>query len=112
MRILVQRDGKTVATINGIKCVADHLGITVEQVEIALRSGTEVEGVTLDYICPEDPHHDGGPVLAYTSTGVTRFKSMRECAKVYEISRNKLLALIESGATHTDGKTTFDIPCI
>lgn len=53
---------------------------------------------------------EGVAVLAYTATSVEEYKSLSEAARVYGLSRKKIQALIESGATHTDGVTTFDIP--
>lgn len=58
-----------------------------------------------------DSRERGGvPVIAYTPTSVEEYKSLSEASRVYGISRKKIQALIESGATHSDGVTTFDVP--
>jgi hypothetical protein len=55
---------------------------------------------------------DEQPVIAYDGIHEpTTFKSLRQCADVFGISRKKLLDLIETGATLKDGRTTFDYPC-
>ena len=53
---------------------------------------------------------DGDPLIAYTPTSAEEYKSLSEASRVYGISRKKRQALIENGATHSDGVTTFDIP--
>lgn len=57
-----------------------------------------------------DRRKDGDPVIAYTPTSAEEYKSLSEASRVYGISRKKIQALIESGATHSDGVTTFDVP--
>lgn len=49
-------------------------------------------------------------ILAFTATTVKEYRSLKEAARVYGISIKKIQALIESGTTHLDGITTFDIP--
>lgn len=58
----------------------------------------------------KDRRRDGDPVIAFTPTSAEGYKSLSEAARVYGISRKKIQALIENGATHSDGVTTFDIP--
>ena len=58
----------------------------------------------------KDRRRDGDRVIAFTPTSAEEYKSLTEAARVYGISRKKIQALIENGATHSDGVTTFDIP--
>lgn len=107
MRIVVQKHGKAIATLSGREAVAQLLGWTKGQVSKAIESGEATpDGITVDVVI----ERSGSPVCSYTPTTVTRFRSSSECAKVYGISRTKLRDLINSGATHSDGITTFDVP--
>lgn len=57
-----------------------------------------------------DKNREGDAVLAFTAKSVEKYRSMLEAARVYGISLKKIQTLIETGATHSDGMTTFDIP--
>lgn len=108
MRILVMKNGNPIAEVEGQRKAAELLGWPARRVSEIVRSGESYEGITIDYI--PDRTRQGESVCAYTPTGVCRFKSLNECARVYGISRKKLMDLIETGATHRDGITTFDMP--
>lgn len=109
MRIVVYKHGEVIAEMKGQKRVAEYLGWTVRKVSDVLHSGSDDEGITLDIAL--DKERTGDEVCAYTSTSVTRFKSLNECARVYGLSRTRLRTLIDSGGTAEDGITTFDFPC-
>jgi DNA-binding transcriptional regulator LsrR (DeoR family) len=109
MRIVVIRKGVPDVELRGQAEVAKYLGWTVRKVADVLHSGDEEDGISLDIAL--DREREGDPVVAYTATTVTRFKSRAECARVYGISRNRLDRLIKTGATMDDGITTFDEPC-
>lgn len=54
------------------------------------------------------------PVNSYTITRngivVKEWDSLSECASHFDIQVNKIKEHIYNGSTHSDGKTTFDIP--
>jgi plasmid maintenance system antidote protein VapI len=108
MKLLIMNNGKVVAETNGQKAAANLLGWTEKQVSEILRTGSAIDGVTIDYAI--DRERAGNAVCAYTSTTVHRYKSLAECARAYGMARKKIEKLIETGATADDGMTTFDIP--
>jgi len=107
MKVMIMKQGQLIATEKSKKTAAEFLGWTEKQVTEVLNSGTEIDGITLDY---EINERVGSAVCAYTATTVFRFSSLAKCAREYGISRRKLIRLIETGSTLDDGITTFDIP--
>ena len=109
MTIQITRKGEIIAELVGQKAVADYLGWSLMHVSRAIYSGKEDCGIILTRT-GEYAESVRGPVLAYTAKGVETFRSMKKCADTYNMSREKLLRLIETGATADDGITTFDFP--
>ncbi len=110
MSIRIIQNGKAVAEFEGQAAAASYLGWTTKQVSRAIYSGKEINGFKLRR---SDVDADGmsGPVLVITPKGVTEIRSLKKCAEDFNMSRTKLLRLIETGATADDGITTFDFPC-
>jgi hypothetical protein len=52
----------------------------------------------------------GCKVLVYTSTTCFSYPSLSACARAYGVARSRIVELIVTGASHTDGITTFDLP--
>ena len=52
----------------------------------------------------------GDTVLVYTATTVFRYPSLTACARAYGVARSRIIGLIMTGSTFTDGITTFDVP--
>ena len=116
MKIILQKDGKTERAFQTQKEAMEQLNISYTRFKSLLESGGVFRGYCLD-VAPEEGGvktlpRPGEPVCAYTATTCFRYESFSACARAYGISRKKLEALIESGATHKDGITTFDIPII
>ena len=109
MKIIIRRDCKKVTELNGIDRTAKYLGWPKQRTLKVLNSGGVYQGISLEI--SNVVKRGGIVVLAYTSDSVQRFTSVRECCRVFNISRSKLDRLINEGSTHSDGRTTFDIPC-
>ena len=52
----------------------------------------------------------GSIVLAYTGTTCFSYSSISACARAYGVARSRIIELIVTGASHSDGISTFDIP--
>lgn len=52
----------------------------------------------------------GSTVISYTATTCFVYPSLSSCARAFGVSRQRIVELIITGATHSDGITTFDIP--
>ena len=52
----------------------------------------------------------GDIVIVYTATTVFRYPSLTACARAYGIARSRIVDLIITGSTWTDGITCFDVP--
>ena len=110
----MQENGVTVKEFNTKKEAMEYLNIASTRLKSLLDTGKSFRGYCLDLSPDEEGKNTsprpGEPVCAYTATTCFRYNSFSACARAYGISRKKLEALIESGATHKDGITTFDIP--
>ncbi len=116
MKIIMQEKGVTVKEFPTQKDAMEYLNISYTRLKSLLESGDIFRGFCLDVATEEKSIKTlprlGEPVCAYTATTCFRYNSLSACARAYGISRKKLESLIESGATHKDGITTFDIPII
>ncbi len=114
MKIILQRKGKTIKEFSTQKDAIRYLDISYTRFKSLLEEGIIFKGYCLDLATGEKSKKTlprlGEAVCAYTATTCFRCDSFSACARAYGISRKKLEALIESGATHKDGITTFDIP--
>lgn len=108
MTILIKKDDSIVAEVNGYKQAASFLNWTKNEVIEVARSGIPSMGVSLEITPREEKNNIC--VCAYTSLSVERYRTLTECAKIYGISRTRLIRLIDSGSTADDGITTFDFP--
>jgi len=52
----------------------------------------------------------GSTVLAYTATTCFPYTSISACARAYGVARSRIVELIITGASHSDGITAFDVP--
>lgn len=52
----------------------------------------------------------GDTVIVYTATTVFSYPSLTACARAYGVARSRIVDLIITGATWTDGITTYDVP--
>ena len=52
----------------------------------------------------------GDIVIVYTATTVFQYPSITACARAYGVARSKIVDLIITGASFTDGITTYDVP--
>lgn len=116
MKIILQNKGSTIKVFETQKEAMEYLNIPYTKFKALLRGGETYKGYCLDY-APDEVNKKnqvriGEPVCAYTATTCYMYNSFSACARAYGISRKKLIALIESGATHKDGITTFDIPIV
>lgn len=116
MKIILQKKGKTIKEFETQKDAMEYLKIPYTKFKALLESGKTYRGYCLDHapdeVSKKTQVRIGEPVCAYTATTCFRYNSFSSCARAYGISRKKLVALIESGATHKDGITTFDTPIV
>ena len=109
MKILILKNGRTIAELNGKVEVAKYLGWSSRTVGVVLESGALYKGYKLRPA--PDKKRVGTAVCAYTATSCFRYTSVSACARAYGVSRKSIENLIEKGKTHDDGITTFDFPC-
>ncbi len=110
----MQKKGETVKEFDTQKDALEYLKISYTKMKALLENGKMYRGYCLDLspyeVSKKTQVRIGEPVCAYTATTCFRYNSFSACARAYGISRKRLEALIESGATHKDAITTFDIP--
>lgn len=109
MKILILKNGRTVAELGGTTDAARYLGWSSRTVAMVLESGILHKGFKLR--SAPDKEREGTAVCAYTATTCFRYTSVSACARAYSVSRKSIEDMIEKGKTHDDGMTTFDFPC-
>ena len=110
IKVEIYKDDELEFIADDISHAAEYIGEKTCTVIKLLKQGGSKNGFSLER--HEDGEKMGDVILAISENKITRYNSYRACSRAFNISRSKLIKLIDEGGVADDGRTTFDIPFV